>query len=365
MLSRPSGRAMLLLSFSVCLVLALALAPTQSALAFGPVEYHLAGSIGGKLAVQMELHIEDGKVSGHYWYEAIGTPLELAGTLADGRMRLTERTADGKATGSWIGAFNPLNPVWKGKWTSADGTKSLTFELTEAAEIVITEEMRMGFIKVHVAHPLFSGASRHRGLQDVQALVDREVWAAAASIWADPVDPVSDDYEFEPDAPWWSWEHFSEVTMRYYSSSLISMMNEVYHFTGGAHGMTFHTSMNLKVGKTGACSVLNRCGVRPSQIRGGTQIAWPWPSLCPRRLCGSFRTVTFSEGEYVCSRQSLPVSWRGVVDAQVGWQLKISTRRLYGSALARSAFENEAETLSRNRILGRRRRLRHGIRRRK
>ena len=255
MLGRPPRKVMLLLSFSMCLALALVLAllaPAQPALAFGPVGYHFAGSIGGKYAVQMELHIEDGKVSGHYWYEAIGTPLELAGTLADGRMRLTERTADGKATGSWIGAFNPLNPVWKGKWTSADGTKSLTFELTEAAEIVITEEMRMGFIKVHVAHPLFSGAGRHRGLQDVQALVDREVWAAAASIWADPVDPVSDDYEFEPDAPWWPWEHFSEVTMRYYSSSLISMMNEVYHFTGGAHGMTFHTSMNLKVGKTGA-----------------------------------------------------------------------------------------------------------------
>ena len=82
MLSRPSRRAMLLLSFSVCLALAL----TQPALAFGPVGYHFAGSIGGKLAVQMELHVEDGKVSGRYWYETIGTPLELAGTFADGRM---------------------------------------------------------------------------------------------------------------------------------------------------------------------------------------------------------------------------------------------------------------------------------------
>ena len=45
------------------------------------------------------------------------------------------------------------------------------------------------------------------------------------------------------------------------------------------------------------CSVLNRCGVHPSQIRGGTQIARPWPSLRPRRLWGSFRTVTFSEGD--------------------------------------------------------------------
>ena len=41
----------------------------------------------------------------------------------------------------------------------------------------------------------------------------------------------------------------------------------------------------------------NLCGVRPSQIRGGTQIVRPWPSLCPLRLCGSFRTVTFSEGD--------------------------------------------------------------------
>ena len=251
-LSRPSGRAILLLSFSVCLVLALALAPTQPALAFGPVGYHLAGSIGGKLAVQMELHIDGEQVSGHYWYETIGTPLELAGTFIGGRMQLAERTGDGKATGSWDGAFNPLSSTWKGRWTSADGAKSFTFELAAVAEIVITEEMRMGFIEVHIAHPVFSGAAKHRGLQDVQMIVDNEVWGAAASIWGDPVDPTSDDSEFEPDAPWWSWEHFSEVSVRYYSTSLISMMNEVYHFTGGAHGMTFHTSMNLKVDKNGA-----------------------------------------------------------------------------------------------------------------
>jgi len=249
MLSRPSGKAILLLSFCMCL--ALALAQSQPALAFGPVGYHFTGSIGGKFAVQMELQIEGAKVSGRYWYETIGTPLELAGTFADGRVRLTERTADGKTTGTWTGAFNPLKSTWSGKWTSADGTKSFTFELVAAAEIVTTEEMRMGFIKVHVAHPVFTGAGKNRGLQDVQAFVDREVWAAAASIWSDPADPMSDDLEFEPDASWWSWEHFSEVTTRYYSSSLISMMNEVYHFTGGAHGMTFHTSMNLKVGKNG------------------------------------------------------------------------------------------------------------------
>ncbi len=45
------------------------------------------------------------------------------------------------------------------------------------------------------------------------------------------------------------------------------------------------------------CSALNRWGVRPSQIRGGAQIARSWPSPCPRRLCGSFRTVRVSEGD--------------------------------------------------------------------
>ena len=123
MSGRPSGRVMLRLSFLVCLALVLVLAPTQPALAFGPVGYHLAGSIGGKLGVQMELHIEGEQVSGYYWYDTIGTPLELAGTFAGGRMQLAERTGDGKATGSWDGDLNPLNPTWKGEWTSADGTK--------------------------------------------------------------------------------------------------------------------------------------------------------------------------------------------------------------------------------------------------
>lgn len=250
MLSKLSNRTALLLSLIVGLMLALV--PTANALAFGPVGYHLTGRIDGKWAVQMELNVDGEKVSGHYWYETVGTPLELEGTFVGGRLQLAERTADGAATGSWSGAFNPLKSTWSGEWTSADGAKSSTFELARVAEIVTTEQTRMGFIKVHAAYPVFAGVAGHGGLQDAQAAVDDEVWTAAASIWNDPADTFSEDEEFDPEAPWWTWEHFSVVTIRYYSSSLISMVNEVYQFTGGAHGMTFHTSMNLTVGKNGA-----------------------------------------------------------------------------------------------------------------
>lgn len=252
-MSRLSARTSLLLALLVGLMLALV--PTTNAEnvpVFGPAGYHFTGKIDGKWAVQVELNIEGEEVSGRYWYERVGTPLVLDGTFVNGRIQLAERTCEGAAAGSWSGAFHPLKSTWSGQWTSADGARSFTFELARVAEIIATEQTRMGFIKIHVAQPVFAGVAKHRGLQDVQVAVDDEIWAAAASIWEDPADVLSEDVEFDPEAPWWLWEHFSAVTIRYYSASLISMVNEVYQYTGGAHGMTVHTSMNWAVGKNGA-----------------------------------------------------------------------------------------------------------------
>ncbi len=231
--------------------LMLALIPAANVVAFGPVRYHFAGKIDGEWPVQVELEIEGEKVLGRYWYEKVGARLDLDGTFANGQMQLTERTEDGVATGSWSGSFAPLMLTWSGKWTSADGSKSCPFELARVAEMVITEQTRLGFIRIRLSQPVFTGVAKHRGLQDVQAAVADEVWAAAATICEDPEDLLS-DMEFDPEAPWWLWEHFSDVTVRHYSSSLISMVNEAYRYTGGAHGMTYYTTMNWVVGKNGA-----------------------------------------------------------------------------------------------------------------
>jgi len=48
----------------------------------------------GKYPIQLELTVEDGKASGHYFYESIGKPISLKGTLSEDGTLLLEESVD-------------------------------------------------------------------------------------------------------------------------------------------------------------------------------------------------------------------------------------------------------------------------------
>lgn len=105
---------------------------------------HYKGTIGDKLAVQMQLECEPSRglhdagefvFRGRYWYESRGTPITLWGNDAGWReIKLDEQIYAGskkgyEQTGSFHGKLNDDGSI-SGTWTDGEGKKRLPFKLT-------------------------------------------------------------------------------------------------------------------------------------------------------------------------------------------------------------------------------------------
>ncbi len=215
---------------------------------YGPVTLHYTGKIDGKSPHQMEITIEGDKVTGAYWYDSVGTEISLAGSLRAGKISMTETTADGKVTGRFTGELDPLKSSWQGTWTSGDGKRSLPFELIAVAEIVKSTERRLGHIDVTVARPIFHSSARLGEVDALQSLVDARAWRAARGM-------VSDDLQefglFEPEEDWFFFAADAQMRIWYCSENLISIMQNTFLYTGGAHGMYFTWPLNLAIDADG------------------------------------------------------------------------------------------------------------------
>lgn len=113
---------------------------TAQALAEAPFELpktfykKLKGTIGDGIAVTMDLIKDDTTLSGTYYYDKVGLPLSLDGTIdADKQAHLLETNAQYTQTGAFEGKFSSAE-VFEGTWTNPKKTKSLPFKLTETKE---------------------------------------------------------------------------------------------------------------------------------------------------------------------------------------------------------------------------------------
>jgi hypothetical protein len=223
------------------------LAAASPVSAIEPFRYRLAGEIDGKWPVQMDLIVEGSKVSGQYWYDSYGISLQLDGVNRGGAFGVREMTADGEITGEWVFDFNPFASEWQGTWTNADGTKEYPFSLRLVSEMVQTQEMRRGFLYVWLERPVFHYERGNKSMAAVQRIVDEQLWSS-----------VEEDFELFPEihpdfcSAGTYWECVIRVGIRHASSRVISMMQETYGYTGGAHGMTWYDPINLLLSSSGA-----------------------------------------------------------------------------------------------------------------
>ena len=91
------------------------------------------GNINGALTIEMVLiNWGDGYLSGRYWYQGKGIPLELSGELKDDRNFEIFESSEGKETGLFTGSLSDPSHL-AGIWTDAAKRKNLNFELHEMA----------------------------------------------------------------------------------------------------------------------------------------------------------------------------------------------------------------------------------------
>lgn len=80
----------------------------------GEVPY--TGAIDGNLSIHMRLTINEGKVTGSYYYDNIKTDIVLKGKVDGSQIRIDEYDDDGKVVGCFYGAFVAPGRI-EGVWT--------------------------------------------------------------------------------------------------------------------------------------------------------------------------------------------------------------------------------------------------------
>ena len=137
----------------------------------GEIKY-FKGSIGNTLGLQMKLVREGEKLTGSYFYQKVGTKIDLRGSIdKDGNVALDEFDPGGKQTGTFTGIWNTdANGLIQlaGNWTKPNSDKKTAFslheepiELSGGVEIVakrITENNKKLKYEIDAEYPQLTGS---------------------------------------------------------------------------------------------------------------------------------------------------------------------------------------------------------------
>jgi len=150
------------------------------------------GSIGNALDLQMKLVREGEQLTGNYFYQKVGTKIDLHGTVdKDGNVTLEEFDPSGKQTGVFRGLWKlegDGSVEIKGDWTKPSSEKKTSFSLVQepiefsnGVEIVakqIREKNKKLKYEVSAAYPQLTGATDpnyEKFNQTVRNLISRKV----------------------------------------------------------------------------------------------------------------------------------------------------------------------------------------------
>ena len=150
------------------------------------------GSIGNALDLQIKLVREGEQLTGNYFYQKVGTKIDLRGSIdKDGNVTLEEFASPGKQTGVFKGVWKQAGDgavEIKGDWTKPNSEKKTAFsllqepiEFSNGAEIVakqIREKNKKLKYEVSAAYPQLIGVTDpnyDRFNQTVRNLISRKV----------------------------------------------------------------------------------------------------------------------------------------------------------------------------------------------
>jgi hypothetical protein len=197
----------------------------------------------GEYAVQLELTLNGDEVTGSYYYNFIGAPIELRGkqtgdlTETGQPYTVEELDENGKVVATFEGELSStgleFGGSFTGTWTGENGV-TLPFKLTrvaEFAEVSLTQNR----IESRASYPVFSG--------------DLAVFNPAI----DQAKQVENTLQFFEEGQNYQtkgelyngWTLIVNHEIKYASERFVSILVPIYTYTGGAHGNTGFDALNL------------------------------------------------------------------------------------------------------------------------
>ena len=244
---------------------------------------YFKGSIGSAGDLQMKLTREGGNLKGTYFYQKIGTKIDLQGTIdKDGGLTLEEHDAGGKQTGVFKG-------LWKtdgdglitiaGNWSAPSGEKKTAFSLHEEpieftgdVELVgkrIKETNKKLRYEIDVEYPQVSSTldKRYEKFnQEAKNLVVKKIAAFKADM-AKQAAEAEPTPEVDASAP--GSDMSIGYTIKTARDDLISILFDVGgYYSGAAHPNSYTDVLNydVKAGKVLKLADLFKPGAKYLQV---------------------------------------------------------------------------------------------------
>ena len=173
---------------------------------------YFKGSIGSTLGLQMKLVREGEKLTGSYFYQKVGTPIVISGTIdKGGNVVLDEFDSGGHQTGVFKGLWsedeNGLIAI-AGNWTKPNSDKKTAFSLHEepiefssGVEIVaqrIKENNKKRKYEIDAVYPQLTGSGSpnyEKFNQTIRGMVTKKVNAFKTELAPSPDNPPPTELE--------------------------------------------------------------------------------------------------------------------------------------------------------------------------
>lgn len=213
------------------------------ALAQSP-ERHLyyLGHIGEE-PIQLELKLlPDGDGSGivgWYYHQQVGEPISLEGFLGQAGDLVLHELAGADESAGRFSARIPWSPneyLTRIEGIYSEGGVELPFTLSRAAEYA-TFDLSQGKIRVRSSFPVF--------IQPQTRIFNATVTRAATSSLFESFEE-GQALAFD-DEIYHAWTFDYDLSISYLSDDLLSLNSTLRYYTGGAHGNTHHSAINLVV----------------------------------------------------------------------------------------------------------------------
>lgn len=164
------------------------------------------GSIGNNLRLQMKLVREGERLAGSYFYEKVGTRIDLRGTIdQNGKLTLDEFDSAGKQTGVFQGNWKTDETgltVIAGNWKTPSSNKQTSFSMQEepiefssGVEVVnrrIKANSKKPKYEIDAEYPQLTGSGSQnyeKFNQTIRNLVTKKVAGFKADMASDAADP--------------------------------------------------------------------------------------------------------------------------------------------------------------------------------
>ena len=198
---------------------------------------YFTGVLGKSIRVQVRLEHDKGKVTGEYYYEKYGTPIQLAGTASGSQVVLKEIIKE-KSKAELRLKKGPKG--WIGDWKSLDGKKRFPLRLNLVATERVFEHFGLLEAHVHTCYPALKGKAGDRFNAPLANVFTRRYQDAIKEYEGD----LKSEDVAEAGESMKRWSHDDSASIHYFSDDLISVRGSNWHYTGGAHGNSYDFNLN-------------------------------------------------------------------------------------------------------------------------